>query len=400
MKPDASQQTAIDRALHGDSLIITGNAGTGKTQTIKMLAEAITAKRGHAALLIMAPTGKAAVRVTNLTGFYASTVHRALGWDGTVFRGKPDRGKTVIVDEASMLDSWLLANVIKRLAPRQLILVGDDAQLPPVGRGQPFHDLIRLRPQIVTRLTHNYRNTEAVNRAAMAIREGRCPEKAEKSPGETWRMMHTGPGPATEDVIVKWARAGQIDPATDIVLACRYGGPESDGGDIDPLNKRLMEVFNPRDPGMENGGFLVGDRVICCKNFPDLDLWNGDTGTIDAVDYDGKIWMLLDRGGEQVECAAEQRRELKLAYALSVHKSQGSQFRRVFVVALKKHWHMLERSLLYTAVTRAQEGCIVLGELQAFMGGINKVKTRLTVLQVKLGEVLACKKVGDLQVSE
>jgi exodeoxyribonuclease V alpha subunit len=386
LRPDESQAEAVERACHGDSLIVTGNAGTGKTATIKFICDALKARGRGSQTILMAPTGKAAVRISEATGYHASTVHRALGWDGAEFRGKPDRGRIVIIDEASMLDSWLLSSALSRLSPAQVILVGDDAQLPPVGRGQPFHDLIRLRPQIVTRLLVNHRNSAAINRAAMAIREGRAPEWSEDAGGEKWSMRDTGPGPDTEDAIVRWAKAGAIDPEQDVILAARYGGDKSDGGDIDPLNARLVEIFNPRGTeGLVKGVFLVGDRVLCCKNFPDLDLWNGDTGTVDAVDYGGAVWLKLDRSGEQVECKAEQRRELTLAYAMSVHKGQGSQFRRVIVVALRKHWHMLDRALLYTAVTRAKEGCCVVGEVKAFFGGINKVKQRRTVLQHLLG---------------
>ncbi len=372
---DKSQIEAIERALRGEDVIITGGAGTGKTTIIGEIAKRIGVR-----VKIMAPTGKAAARLKEATGYFACTVHRALGWDGEAFRESKRIDCPVIVDESSMLDSWLLARLLERKPP-QVILVGDAAQLPPVGRGQPFHDLVRHRPDITVTLSVCHRNQAAVHRAANLIREGKCPAWQERAGGESWSMKNTGGGTGTEAKIVQWANAGALDPMQDVVLAAKYGVDETDDGNIISLNKKLLDILNPHRDG---NAWQEGDRVLCCKNFASLDLWNGDIGTVTDVDVDGNLWVKLDRAREDsqtVLCEAEHRRELKHAYCLSVHKAQGSQFRRVIVVCLRKHWHMMDRALIYTAVTRAREGCVVCGELNSFFAGIQRVGERKTMLQ-------------------
>jgi len=371
---DQFQIDAIMAAAAGGDIIITGGAGTGKTSIIKAIAE-----NRNGGVMLTAPTGKAAARLREATGFDASTVHRALGYDGEEFRGAIAAKFNVplIVDEASMMDSNLMAHVIAQ-EPPQLILVGDDAQLPPVGAGQPFHDLLRLRRDRVRRLEICHRNKEAVHAAALAIREGRRP-MAQKTESETFSMMQTGDGERTQEFIVNWFRTGALDPFQDVVLACRYG--EEDGsGDIRGLNAAIMQAVNPHEPGER---WRKRDRVMCNKNFSALDVWNGDMGTVTDVDTDGRAWVELDRAREAGPLLLDRdvAKEFVHAWALSVHKSQGSQWRRVVFVCLRKHVHMLNRALVYTAVTRAKAGCVVCGELDAFYGGINRVAGKQTVLQ-------------------
>ena len=375
MQWDTSQQEAIRRAMLGEDVIITGGAGTGKTTLIGEIAKQLNGQ-----VHIYAPTGKAAARLKEATGYFACTVHRGLGWDGEEFRNGDRFIHPVIIDEASMMDSWLLSKVIEK-NPIQLILVGDAAQLPPVSRGQPFHDLVHLKPEKVCYLQVCHRNQSSVHKAANLIRDGKIPPKQEKAGGESWAMLETGNGKLTEDKIIQWVQAGAIDPFRDIVVAARYGADETDDGNIISLNRKMLDILNPHSDGRQ---WEINDRVLCCKNFAKKDLWNGDIGTVTSVDVDGNIWVNLDRsreGSQQVLCESEEKKQLKLAYCLSVHKAQGSQFRRVIVVCLKKNWQMMDRSLIYTAVTRAQEGCVVCGELKAFYGGIQKMPERTTVLQ-------------------
>ena len=387
MNFDKSQTEAIERAVSGESIIITGGAGTGKTTIIGEIA-----RRLNGNVSIMSPTGKASARLKEATGYYACTVHRALGWNGETFMNAEKLNRTVIVDESSMLDSWLLSKLVEK-KPYQLILVGDSGQLPPVGRGQPFHDLVTLKPDITCTLTTCWRNKSAVHKASNMIRAGKQPEKSEASGGETWRTIQTGSPKNTENTIINWIKAGQFDPTQDIILSARYGSDETDQGNIISLNKKILDIINPHENGEDWG---VGDRVICNKNFSKLDLWNGDIGTIIDIDIDGNLWLELDRAREdsqQVLCKAEQKRQLKHAYCLSVHKSQGSQFRRVFVISLNKNARMLDRPLLYTAVTRAKKGCVVCGQLESFYQGIQKTKQRTTLLQTlitKQKEVIPC----------
>ena len=369
MKLDQSQSAAVESALQNRDCIINGGAGVGKTTIIKEIADALPRAE------IMASTGKAAARLKEATGHDACTIHRALLWDSVKMNRTADFRCPVIIDESSMIDAWLMANLL-RFNPAPLILVGDAAQLPPVGKGQPFHDLINLRPDRVTTLTTCYRAQGAVHKAATAIRHGRAPERVDVSGGETWRMIETGePGP-TFQKLAGWIRDGHLDPATDIILAPMYGTGEAEDGGIKAVNAMVKGILNPSvEP------FAPGDRVIINKNFGPDDLWNGDLGTISEIDSRGFPYVNLDRGTETRLLNKKQRAEMSLAYCLSVHKAQGSQMRRVFFVCFKRHWHMLSRSLIYTAITRAREGVCVMGSLAAFFHGIQNVEAKRTVLQ-------------------
>ena len=366
---DENQKAAIERAVGGDrDVIVTGGAGTGKTTIIKEMADRMPGVE------IMAPTGKAASRLKEATGHDACTIHRALVWDGKDIHRRRDFGK-VIVDEASMIDSWLMAKILD-FRPAKLVLVGDSAQLPPVGKGQPFHDLIRLRPDLVVELRRCYRASGAVHKAAQEIRAGRLPLREEISGGETWRVIRTGDHVKTLGKLGEWIKAGHFDASQDVILCCRYGTGEDDGG-IKAINKSVKELLNASE-----GAFSPGDRVIVGKNFSDEDLWNGDLGVIDDIDSDGSFWLRLDRDAENSRLLSKEAcKEVALAYCLSVHKSQGSQFRRVFFLVFERHFMMLNRALIYTAVTRAREGVCVCGEVRAFDEGIGRVAEKLTVLQ-------------------
>lgn len=373
MQLDESQVQAVTAARDNPHCFITGGAGTGKTTIIKAIADDME----HCEL--MAPTGKAAARLKEATGYDACTIHRALMWTGDEFMRHGDFSSPVIVDESSMVDSWLLARLLD-FHPPKIILVGDSAQLAPVGHGQPFHDLLKIRPDLTHTLIHCWRAQGAVHKAAQAIREGKHPETNDKSGGEAFRLQETGNAKKTVAQLIKWVEQGHFDPTQDIILSARYGDGEEDGG-IDSINKAVRAIVNP---SLEK--WAVGDRVLNCKNFSDLDYWNGDLGTITDIDTDGFPWVTLDRNSESpVLCRKEQTKELKHAYCLSIHKSQGSQFRRVYLVVLKNHWHMLSRSLVYTGVTRAQKGCMVIGQLSAFYHALNELKPKRTILQ-HLGE--------------
>lgn len=372
MNFDASQLAAIEATCDPAhrNRVITGGAGTGKTTLIQAIAERIGPCE------IMAPTGKAAARLKEATGFDACTIHRALMFDGEKLNRSGKINRPVIVDESSMIDSWLLAQLLK-FDPPKLILVGDSAQLAPVGKGQPFHDLIRLRPDITSELTHCWRAQGAVHKAAQSVRRGDPPYHAEDSGGETFRMIDTGEAESTTERIVAWVKAGQFDVKTDVILSPRYGDSESNDAGIHSINKAVRALLNPSDRK-----FATGDRCIINKNFGSDDLWNGDLGFISDIDQDEGLWLTLDRDRENPRLVKkDQVKEVAHAYCLSVHKSQGSQFRRVFFVCLKRHWHQLSRSLIYTAITRAQKGVVVLGELGAFYHGINVNVQKKTVIQ-------------------
>jgi exodeoxyribonuclease V alpha subunit len=377
---DKRQKAAVEHAAQHKDCIITGGAGTGKTLTIQAIAE-----RYDNQVVLMAPTGKAAAQIRDRTGLQAYTIHRTLLYDGVDFRLTTKIQVPAIIDEASMIDSSLMHHTL-RYCRGPVILVGDAAQLPPVGPGEPFHDLIRFRPYIVFELQKCYRASGAIHMAAQSVRAGKPPEKQHTSGGEVWQMIQTGPAQPTINRIVQWVKDGKYDPMQDMILAPVYGGGEDDGG-IDAINTAVKAVLNPSD----KGAIAVGDRVLCNKNFAADDLWNGDIGTVTAIDSEKEMFIKLDRDAEERQCDAEKCRNIKLAYCMSVHKAQGSQARRVFFVCLNRHARMLSRALIYTGCTRAREACVVCGELQAFYRGLGQVTQKQTVLKhlFKMGEAVA-----------
>lgn len=389
MKFDETQIGAVDHAVRNQFSVVTGGAGTGKTTIIKAIVDRLTEDKKKVDLCAFA--GKAAARLKEATKRDASTIHRLLGYMGTGFTRESLRGRCVIVDEASMVDSELMAEIVQR-GPEKLILVGDDAQLPPVGKGQPFHDIIALRPDVVRHLTTCYRNSEAVFRAAMAIRSGQPVSDEEQSENERWRIVPTGGEEGTHEALLAQVRSGWFDFDQDIILCPKNGSAELVAS-VESLNVDIAAIVNPRKP---HETFVPGDRVMNVKNTPDKDIWNGTTGKVQAVDTDGGVHLLLDEPvidwkrstaeetvyKDTVSLTRQEAKNLKLAYAITVHKSQGSQYRRVAFVCLSRDAKaLLTRPLIYTAVTRTREQCVVVGERWAFQQGCRTLTAKQTVLQ-------------------
>jgi exodeoxyribonuclease V alpha subunit len=379
-----NQAKAIELATakNGPRLVcIQGGAGTGKTTIIREIRSRLDS------VTLCAPTGKAAARMREACGTSAETIHRMLMYDGTGFRCETLAGLTIICDEATMVDSSLLAEVLKR-TPRRVILVGDFAQLPPVGAGQPFHDVVSRRSDIVAELTHCYRATEAVYEAATAIRHGRPPKREHASREERWHVQDTGTVQATHDAILDLVRRNELEFAkgADIILAPRNGRRnETDPGTVFWLNHDIARILIPR---ADDEFLCVGDRVINTENNSELDIWNGTTGVVADLEPRGAVWIETDqpvRGGAggqttSVRLTKGQARKLDLAYALSVHKSQGSQYDRVVFACHQKDAFSLSRSLIYTAVTRTRRECLVMGGYGALCAGINRQGAKRTVL--------------------
>ena len=395
MNLDASQLSAVSNATTSTVSIITGGAGTGKTTIIKAITDQLEASGESVQLCAFA--GKAAARLREATQHPASTVHRLLGYNGKIFQCETLKDQSIIIDESSMLDSYLLAEIVRR-EPKRLCLVGDQAQLPPVGRAAPFHDLINLRADIVSNLTTCYRATEAVFHAASTIREGGRPAMRSQSENEKWTMINTGSAERTQAKIIEWIKDGMFDFDKDVILCARNGDTIDDACTIKGLNAAIVDAISPRSDGIK---WVVGDRVINTKNQPEMDVWNGTTGSIHSVDQDDNIWVNTDVPVIDWDKTTDERdatytnyvlfdkdakKHLQLAYALTVHKSQGSQHRRVLVVCLNRDaYSMLDRSLLYTAITRTKESCCVVGEMQSVYAAIDKVNHKHTVMQVMEG---------------
>lgn len=387
MELHPTQQAAVDKACNSPFTIIIGSAGTGKTTLIAAIANRLASCDRD--FLLCALSGKAASRLREATGRHTSTVHSMLKFDGKRFMAGSLCGTAIIIDESSMIGSALLSEIIVR-RPSCLILIGDESQLPPVDRGQPFHDMIMLRPDLVMRLTICWRQSEAVYRAANAVRQGQQPQLHETSAQERWEIRNTGGPSETHAAIMAMVSSGEItfDKGTDIILCPRNGKFSQETKEYPPatvnaLNANIVKIVNPRD-GDEK--FRSGDRVINTKNQPEHDVWNGTTGTVHSVDIDGQVWVDIDvpRGdGETIVLFdKEMAKSLSLAYALSVHKSQGSQYRKVVFTALSRDLRsLLDRAMAYTAITRTKSECIVVGQPGAFYRAIEIVNSKRTVIQ-------------------
>jgi len=392
--PDESQLEAVRFAIGSRFAIINGGAGVGKTTVVRMIVRGIRAAYRHLDVKLCAPTGKAAARLKEASGFEATTIHVMLGAKGNeIFSAGPLNKMAVIVDESSMVDSALLAEILKR-TPAKVVLVGDQAQLTPVGHGQPFHDIIDLHPESVRTLTKCYRNTEAVFQAATQIRNGNLPMRHVKSDAEEWTVVAAPCPEEVQKMICAWAKDGYLDFATDIVLCPKNGIRESDekfqDATVNAFNEALLEIDRQKRGALDRGRFVPGDRVINTVNMPEEHVWNGTTGTIHAVDDDGGVYVELDVPikdeftGEERDTVLfnrEMAKALRYAYALTVHKSQGSQYRKVVMAVLARDKFQLDRSLVYTGVTRTRAECVIIGDYAAFASSIAASRKKDSVLQ-------------------
>ena len=385
---DETQMDAVQYALDHSFSIINGGAGCGKTTLVKAICDSL-----KTSVELCAFAGKAAARLKEATCHDAGTIHRMLGYMGETlgFTRKTLAGCTVILDEASMVSSDLMAEIVKR-NPYRLILVGDEAQLPPVGSGQPFHDIISLKPEVVKTLKTCYRNTEAIFASAINIRHGITPPPEAKSERELWRVHNIKDLRDTHSAVLKIVKAGEVDFDCDIILCCRNGDKAEDANTactVLGFNRDIKEIVNPN----EDGSFKIaaGDRIINTKNNAELDVWNGTTGRCREFDCDNAMWVDLDfpraNGEKTVLIPKGEVKDWQLAYALTVHKSQGSQYRKVFFVSARRDiLTLLSRPMIYTAVTRAKRECHILGDTFAFYKSIGTTQCKRTVIQELAGE--------------
>lgn len=391
--PDQTQLEAVRFAVSRKFAIINGGAGVGKTTVIKMVVRGIRTLLPELDVRLCAPTGKAAARLKEASGIPATTIHVLLGSrGGDLFAAGPLDKTAVIVDESSMVDSALMAEIIKR-NPAKLILVGDQAQLTPVGLGQPFHDIIEIFPDAVRTLTKCYRNTEAVFQAATQIRNGNPPPRHAKSENEQWNVVQASRPEQIQKLICAWAENGFINFESDIVLCPKNGKRTLEQSfqeaTVNALNEDLLHIDREKRGGDSGEKFQAGDRVINTKNNPDAQVWNGTTGTVHAVNDNNEVFVRLDvpinsGDDEQKDTVLFDRdmvKNLQPAYALTVHKSQGSQYRKVVVAVAGRDSFSLDRSLVYTAVTRTKEECAVVGDYNTLIKSIQTIRKKDTVMQ-------------------
>jgi exodeoxyribonuclease V alpha subunit len=380
-----SQVEAVREVLRRRVLILTGGPGVGKTTLVNTLLELL----GDREIVLAAPTGRAARRLAESTGREAKTLHRLLEAQGGGtwgrHRGRPLEGQVFVCDEASMIDTPLMARFLAALpAEAHLLLVGDADQLPSVGPGRVLGDLLACGTVPAVRLTEIFRQAAAsrIITSAHAINAGRLPDLKPARDSDFFFLEEMDPE-TLRTTLVELARTRLpakygFDPVADLqVLTPMNRGPLGTRA----LNEALQAALNPPNETkfeLERFGvtFRVGDKVIQTNNNYDKDVFNGDIGHIDAIDTEPlRIGVRFD-GGRRVEYEPGELDELQLAYALSIHKSQGSEFPCVLLPVSRQHAIMLERSLIYTGLTRAKKLAVLLGDPAALEMAVRRQSSR------------------------
>jgi exodeoxyribonuclease V alpha subunit len=381
-----SQKTAIRVALRSKVMVITGGPGVGKTTLVSSILRILAAKNAN--LLLCAPTGRAAKRMSETTGHAAKTIHRLLGIDpktGSLRRNEtnPLDCDLLVIDEASMVDVVLMNSLLKAVADQTAVLfVGDVDQLPPVGPGQALADIIASGLVPIVRLTEVFRQAaeSAIVQSAHKINCGQIPDlTAPRKKTDFYFVSASEPDVAVSRLIelVKDRIPGRFgfDPMRDIQVLC----PMNRGGlGARSLNIELQRALNPGgDPKIEKFGttYAIGDKVMQIENDYDKEVYNGDIGYIDTIDLDlGEIKILFD--GRLITYGFGELDQVTLAYAMTIHKSQGSEYPVVIIPVTTQHYAMLQRNLLYTGVTRGKRLVILLGEMKAVAIALKNVSGR------------------------
>jgi len=393
------QQAAVRTVLTHKVAVLTGGPGTGKTTAVRTIIRLLESRRLTYALA--APTGRAAKRLAEATGREARTIHRLLEFKphkGVQFQRNEENPLDVdmlIVDESSMLDLLLTNHLLKAVHPEShLLLVGDVDQLPSVGAGNVLSDIIASGVAAVVRLTEIFRQAEGslIVRNAHRINQGQTPLFS-KTATDFFLFPADDAERAADQIIDlvqnRIPRRFGLDPLEDIqVLSPLHRGAAGVG----ELNRRLQAAINPPSDGkaqhrQATRTFRAGDRVMQIRNNYDKEVYNGDMGRITALDtVDQVLTVRID----DVDVAYEfsELDELVHAYAVSVHKSQGSEYRAVVTPVLSQHYVMLQRNLLYTAITRAKELVVLVGTQRAIATAVRnaKITQRHTALDVRLRE--------------
>ncbi|HOR18326.1 MAG TPA: ATP-dependent RecD-like DNA helicase [Brevefilum sp.] len=391
------QKTALKTAMSHPVSVLTGGPGTGKTTCLKTLIEVL--ESNNVVYALASPTGRAAKRLSEATGRAASTIHRLLrfspvgGYQHN--ENNPLKIKFLIVDEASMLDLVLTYHLLQALQPgTQVLFVGDVDQLPSVGAGDVLRDIITSGAVPVSRLMTIFRQSHDSQIVASAhrVNRGQMPNFSKTQDGDFFLFPAEDAAAAAKWILdlvtVRMPDKFALDPVRDIqVLSPLYRG---DAG-VDALNLSLQDSLNPAHPKKTEHKYLgtlfrVGDKVMQIRNNYDKDVFNGDIGYIEHIDPIEQNLTLVVDGLRQVVYDFGELDEIVLAYAISVHKSQGSEFPAIVMPVLTQHYVMLQRNLLYTAITRASKQCVLVGNYKALRIAIdnNRVSQRYSHLAARI----------------
>ena len=396
------QRVAVRHALTHKFTILTGGPGTGKTTILRALVEILKAKKVRVHLA--APTGRAAQRLAETTGGFASTIHRLLKFDAakggfTSNENAPLSTDFLVLDEASMLDTRLASALLQAVPSRaHLLLVGDTDQLPSVGAGNVLKDLIATEQVPVARLAVIYRQKEqsGIVTTAHAINSGDPslpPTVPEVAAAQAWSDLTFIAATDAEDCVQKVIQLCTeyvpqhwkwFHPVNDVqILAPMHKGVAGVGN----LNARLQDALNANRTGLRalSGEYRPGDKVIQLRNNYDKNLFNGDIGVVVGVNAEAGQ-LDADFDGDRHTFERGELGDLALAYAISIHKSQGSEYPVVILPLLKAHFMMLQRNLLYTAITRGKKKVFLVGEPAAYAMAVrnSESKLRMTHLREKI----------------
>lgn len=393
---DEVQLAAIRQAVTSKVMVLTGGPGTGKTTTTQGIIAAL--KKAGLRVLLAAPTGRAAKRMSEATGMEAKTIHRLLEYnpqDGYKRNDEnPLEGDALIVDECSMIDILLMNNLLKAVpVGMRLVFVGDIDQLPSVGAGNVLRDIIDSQRIPVVRLVRIFRQAQKsrIVMNAHTINQGRFPDTSNGRDTDFFFMREDDPERAAETIVrlvkERLPRAYRESPDRIQVLTPMQRGVVGAAN----LNLLLQQALNPSGPSLNRGGYTYrqGDRVMQQRNNYDKDVFNGDLGYIREVDTEERT-LKVDFDGKWIEYDITELDELTLAYATTIHKAQGSEYPIVVMPVLMTHFVMLQRNLIYTGITRAKKICVLIGAMKALAYAVRNVSVlkRNTSLRERLNPSL------------
>lgn len=390
---DDIQIEAVKTAAGSKLMVLTGGPGTGKTTTTLAIIKVF--QKLNARVLLAAPTGRAAKRMAETTGLEAKTIHRLLEYKPPEGYKKNEESPldcdVLIIDETSMVDIMLFYNLLKAVSNETvLILVGDVDQLPSVGAGNVLKDIIESETVNVVRLTRIFRQAQgsAIVTNAHRINRGETPNLKGGKSSDFFFIEEDEPQKVVETMTELCSKRlpnyYKVDPVNDIQVLCPMQKGETGAFN---LNIILQEALNPAEVSIKYGGtvYRLNDKVMQIKNNYDKNVFNGDIGSITGIDTEDRM-LTICFDGVNVEYDATELDEVVLAYATTVHKSQGSEYKIVVAPVTMQHYMMLQRNLLYTCVTRAKKILVLVGSKKAIGIAVsnNRMQKRNTMLAERL----------------